>query len=110
MKKTIINETLGTEATKVNKDTKQGRGIVWDFENARYSDIRTAYDRPSQEKIDTFDEIKRRAIMTPGYNHDLKVAGRGTFTYSTVYSYTIDGITTIVKDTKSNIFAVVIDQ
>lgn len=109
MKSIIINETLGTAATKVNKDTKQGNWIMWDFENARYNDIYAAYEKPSKEKVDTFNEIKRRAIMTPGYNHDLKVAGRGTWTYSTVYSYTIDGITTIVKDTKSNIFAVVLD-
>lgn len=106
----MINEFTGTMATKVNASTKQGRAILWDFENARFNSIYDAYDRPSQEKISTYEEIKARALLTPGYNDDLKVAGRGTFTYSTVYSYTDDGQTVIVKDTKSNIYAVVLDR
>ena len=96
----------GTTATKVNKGTKAARYIMWDFENARYNDIHAAYGRPSKTKVDTFNAIKERAIKTPGYNHDLRVAGAGSHNYSTVYSYTVDGVTTIVKDTKANIFAV----
>ena len=94
--------------TKVNANTQKGRFIIWDFENARFKDIFDAYDRPSSTKVKTFNEIKNRALQTAGYNHDLRVAGRGTRTYSTVYSFTDENGTHIVKDTKSNTFIVTI--
>jgi len=94
--------------TKVKANTQKGLGIIWDFEHARYNDIYDAYDRPSNVKVRTFNEIKERALQTAGYNRDLRVAGRGTHTYSTVYSFTDENGTHIVKDTKSNTYIVTI--
>ena len=91
---------------KINATTQLGRSIIWDYKNARYDDIFDAYDRPSSRKVYTFRAIERRAESTEGYNHDLRVAGRSSHQYSTVYSYTVNGVTTIVKDTAANTYAV----
>jgi len=92
--------------TKVNATTQKGQAILWDHQHARYDSIYDAYDRPSRAKVESFEAIKRRAVNTPGYNHDLRVAGRGSHNYSTVYSFTQDGKTIVVKDTKCNVFYV----
>ena len=96
----------GTLATKVNPNTKAGRFILWDYQNRNHGSIYEAYEKPSYRKIRSYEAIKARAISTHGYNRDLKVVGKNCNFYTTVYSYTIDGVTTIVKDTASNIFAV----
>ena len=72
--------------------------------NTHHTSIYDAYDRPSRRKVETFGEIQRRAWDTDGYNHDLHVCGHNTSTYSTIYSYTQDGKTYIVKDTKSHTY------
>lgn len=88
--------------TKVNKGTRKAEEMRRDLGYATYNrDIYDAYDRPSRRKVETFNEIKQRALDTDGYNGDLHVCGHNTSTYSTIYSFTQDGTTYIVKDTKS---------
>ena len=91
--------------TKVNQNTKAAAHIIYDlFHNTGRRSIYDAYTRPSREKAATFEAIKARALQTEGYNDDLHISGAGCHNYSTVYSFTIDGKTYAVKDTKSNTY------
>lgn len=95
--------------TKVNANTKKGMDIIHDYEYAQRKDERSifdAYARPSETKIETFTLIRERAWRTDGYNYDIAICGHNTSSYSTVYSYTVDGVRYIVKDTKENTFVV----
>ena len=93
--------------TKVNATTTKGQAIIWGHKNARYNDIFDAYERPSNKKITAWLNIRRLALETPGYNHDLRVAGRSSHQFSTVYSFTDEsGKITVVKDTAANVYAV----
>lgn len=88
--------------TTIKKGTRKAQEMFNDLgRNTLCTSIYDAYDRPSQRKVETFTEIRQRAWDTDGYNHDLHVFGHNTSTYSTIYSYTQDGKTYIVKDTKS---------
>lgn len=84
----------------VNKETKQGADMLWYWNNRNYGDITKAYSKPSSTKVSTFNDIKLRAESTEGYNHDLKVVAKSSNFYSTMYSYTVNGDTYLVKDTK----------
>ena len=94
--------------TILNPTTKKALGIISDLKTPGERSIFTAYGRPSSYKISAFQDIERRALTTPGYNHDLHICGAGSHYFSTVYSYTENGHTTIIKDTKSNIYSVTI--
>lgn len=96
--------------TKVNASTQKGQAIIYDHQHARYTDIYQAYGKPSTRKVRSFYEIKDRAVNTPGYNHDLRISGAGSHFYSTVYSFTQEGKTHIVKDTASNVYMVTLDD
>lgn len=98
---------MTTFFTKVNATTQKGQAIIWDYEHARYADIEDAYERPSNAKRHAFNDIWFRATQTPGYNHDLRVAGRSSHQFSTVYSFTdADGRKNIVKDTRDHVYLV----
>lgn len=92
--------------TTVKAGTKKAEAMMWEFRNCfKGSSIEEAYGRASQAKKASFEEIERRAWNTDGYNHDLKITGKNTTQYSTMYSYTTaEGITYIVKDTRSNTY------
>lgn len=95
--------------TKVKANTQKGQSIIRDLQyNRNVTDIYDAYGRPSAEKVRTFRDIERRAENTEGYNGDLHITGAGSSFYSTIYSYTVDGITTIVKDTYANTYCVIL--
>lgn len=93
--------------TKLNANTKKAQAIIHDLaRNTHLHSIYDAYDRPSSRKVETFTEIRERAERTQGYNHDLHVAGYNSCMYSTVYSYTVDGKTFVVKDTRDDTYLV----
>lgn len=94
--------------TDVKNTTQKAQGIIWDYEHAQRNPktIWQAYGRPSEIKVRTYNAIMERAHNTSGYNHDLSVSGAGSHNYSTVYSYTENGVTYIVKDTKANTYRV----
>ena len=93
--------------TKLNANTKKAQAIIDDLARNRHmTSIYDAYDRPSRTKVDTFQAIRERAEATEGYNGDLHVTGRNSSAYATVYSYTTDGTTYVVKDTKDNTYVV----
>ena len=93
--------------TKLNANTKKAQAIIAELTwNTDLHSIYDAYDRPSSRKVETFTEIRERATATPGYNHDLHVTGHNSCFYSTIYSYTVDGTTFIVKDTASDTYLV----
>ena len=93
--------------THLNANTKKAAAIINEASYAGKGDIFAAYDKPSAEKVKTFLAIKERAVNTPGYNHDLRVSGAGSFNYSTIYTVSnADGTTSYIKDTKCNTFVV----
>ena len=97
-----------TFATTVNKGTKKANYIKWDVENItrwnNYSDIYDAYEKPSIYKVRSFNAINERALETDGYNYDLRITGKNSMQYSTIYTFTEDGKTYAVKDTKDNCY------
>ena len=93
--------------TKVNKGTQKANDIIRDLDyRTNWTSIWSAYDRPSVTKVRTYEDIQRRAWETEGYNHDLHICGANSSFYSTVYSYTQDGKTYVVKDTHCNTYIV----
>lgn len=91
--------------TNVNLGTKQASRMVWEWNNCnKGNDVRIAYGKCSSIKQSSFDNIKSRACKTEGYNNDLKVTAAGSHFYSTMYSFTNDNGTFLVKDTASNTF------
>lgn len=92
--------------TEIKKTSQRGQRIIEEYEGWGRGDIYSAYDRPSSTKVYEYNKIQERAWATPGYNHDLKVVGANSFNFSTIYSYTDEAGTHIVKDTVSNTFIV----
>ena len=93
--------------TKLNRNTQKAQQIIHELNyNTACDDIYKAYDKPSSRKVSSFLEIWRRANDTEGYNHDLHVVGHSCHMYSTVYSFTVDGSTFVVKDTPCNTYIV----
>ena len=93
--------------TKLNTNTKKAQAIIAELtRNTELHSIYDAYDRPSDRKVASFTEIRERAMATPGYNHDLHVTGHNSSFYSTIYSYTVDGTTFVVKDTHADTYLV----
>ena len=91
--------------TKVNPNTKAAAAIIYDLHhNTGRRTIWEAYQSPSSRKVSSYLAIKARATSTPGYNDDLHITGAGSHNYSTVYSFTEDGKTYAVKDTKANTY------
>lgn len=91
-------------------NTKAAQAIIDDLN--RGTNKRTiwdAYGRPSATKVAAFKAIARRAAETIGYNFDLHIVGASSCFFSTIYSYTVDGVTTIIKDTPSQIYKVVLE-
>ena len=96
--------------TKVNPNTQRAAEIVstWNHYKNAHRTIWDAYGRPSNAKIRTCEEIQNRARNTAGYNGDFSVAGAGSSFYSTVYSFTDDAGTHVIKDTYANTYEVII--
>lgn len=93
----------------IKTTTKLGQAITKDHERKGYGAIDQAYGRPSGRKVRAYNDIWFRAKNTAGYNNDLRVISRNSNFFSTIYSYTVDGITTIVKDTPSHIYSVTLN-
>ena len=88
---------------RINKGTVKHSKVLWMWHHCNLGNtIYCAYAKPCKKNIEAFDEIKRRACSTNGYNHDLKITGAGSYSYSTMYSYTENGVTNVVYDTKDN--------
>jgi hypothetical protein len=98
--------------TRLNPSTKKAAAIVseWRYNRNRHESIHDAYGRPSYRKVSTYNDIERRANDTPGYNHDLTVTGANSSFYSTIYSFTDEEGTHIIKDTASNVYEVVTNE
>ena len=91
--------------TTVNPGTKKAEAMIWEWRNCyKGDDVRTAYGKCSDIKRDSFDAIRRRACETEGYNHDLKVTSANCYNYSTMYSFTNDEGTFLIKDTHGGTF------
>ncbi len=92
--------------TKVNKGTKKAEALNWEWKHCYVADtVEGAYSSGcSQTKRSTFSDIWFRANNTEGYNHDLKVTSANCYNYSTMYSFTNEDGTFIVKDTKENTY------
>ena len=88
----------------INPNTNAGRCIIEIFRDSNwgYPDIYKAYKTPSAEKVQAYNKILERACRTPGYNHNIRITGANTYSFSTMYSYTDETGTYIVYDTPSD--------
>ena len=91
--------------TKINPGTKKAEAMIYEWKNCwKGDDVRLAYGKCSFDKQVSFDSIRRRACETEGYNHDLKVTSASCYFYSTMYTFTNNEGTFLVKDVKSNTY------
>ena len=98
----IVN---GYSMTEINPGTKKADTMIWEWKNCfKGRSVSDAYGRCSSAKMSSYRMILERAISTDGYNGDIKVTSANCHFYSTMYSFTTDAGTYIVKDTASNIF------
>lgn len=88
----------------VNKGTKIAETMLWQWRNCNRGEIEKAYSNPSDDKRSAYKDIWFRAKNTEGYNNDLKVVARNSYIFCTMYSYTDDKGTVLVKDTPSNTY------
>lgn len=90
---------------KVNPGTKKAEAMIYEWEHCnKGANVNAAYHKCSKIKQLTFQDIELRACSTEGYNHDLKVTHASCYSYSTMYSFTNNEGTFIVKDTADNTF------
>ena len=90
---------------EIRKWTKEAESINAIFKDLKWSNkgsIYDAYGKPSAKKVGIWKSIEKRAKETEGYNDDLRVVSRNGYVFSTMYSFTVDGTTYIVYDTKSD--------
>jgi len=90
---------------EIKKWTKEAESINAIFNDKKWSNkgsIYDAYGKPSAKKVSIWKAIEKRAKETAGYNDDLRVVSRNGYLFSTMYSFTVDGTTYIVYDTKSD--------
>ena len=91
--------------TSINPGTKKAEAMIWEWKNCnKGANVNAVYNKCSKIKQLTFQDIELRACGTEGYNHDLKVTSANCNFYSTMYSFTNDEGTFLVKDTASNTF------
>lgn len=86
----------------VKTGTKEAQRINYMFMNpyCNKGSIYKAYGKCSSTKQAAWEAIKTRAEKTEGYNNDIRVVSANCHFFSTLYSYTYDGETYIVYDTK----------
>ena len=96
---------------RIKATTKEGGDIVSMFRSPHYDkgDIFDAYERPSANKVRAYREIENRASSTNGYNYDLRVVSKNTFSFSTMYSFTDEQGTHIIYDTPSYTREVIVE-
>lgn len=97
--------------TKLNNGTKRWQWALYLYRECNIADdVRYAYStRCSNDKIESFEAIKRRAYSTKGYNHDLKVVSATSFHYTTCYSFNDKyGEKHIIIDTKSGTYEAIV--
>ena len=92
--------------TWVNPTTKQGQRIMHMYEYTQKGDsIFKAYGKPSNRKIEAFNEIAKERVDVGGWG--MRITGAGSDVFSCAYQVK-DGsdITYLVYHTPSNRFAV----
>lgn len=94
---------------KINEGTQAYRRAWYTWTHCNYGSIEQAYKSCSQAKINSYNDIWRRAMDDSGYNHDLRVVARGSSFYSTMYS--VDRVdeqgntfTRVIYDTYANTY------
>ena len=90
--------------TTIKKGTKNYDAFIWEYNRCNNGDIYDAYKSPSPAKVRSYKDIENRAKDTNGYNHDLKVTGKSSNFYSTMYTFTENGKKYLVKDTYANTY------
>lgn len=85
---------------KLNATTKQAQRFITAYKWSNDYDIMDAYERPSNEKIETFREIKKRCEESNGT--DLKVISSGCQYYSTGFRRGDD----LIVDTFMNVYII----
>lgn len=93
--KEVKATTKQADALRIDA-TRRG---VWTYRN-----IWDAYENPSVYKVRAWERIVERANNTDGFNFDLRIIGKNCMSFSTVYTFTENGKTYIVKDTKDNTY------
>ena len=100
-KKDIASKVIKSNTKQADYLRSDARRTMW-----AYDDIYEAYNSPSIYKVRSFNAIKERCRETNGYNNDLKIIGKNSSTYSTIYTFTENGVIYAVKDTKDNTYIV----
>ena len=111
--------------THLFKETsKASQAMRWDFEHYNiFNNIYSAYNNPSQAKINAFYSIKYdyekndglhaiqigREVHSLQYNNDLRVCGASSHFFSTIASFTdtITGSIYLIKETHCNTYATI---
>lgn len=90
---------------EVNMMTQQGQRFLYEWQNCcKGHTIEGVYVNPSSYKRNTFNDIWFRAKNTEGYNNDLKITGSNCYIFSTMYTFTNEEGTFLVKATKSHTY------
>jgi hypothetical protein len=92
--------------TKLNRNTKQAERVIHMYEYTRKGNsIYTAYGKPSDKKVDAFNEIKSEMERVKGFN--MRITGAGSDVFSCAYQVK-DGsdITYLIYHTPSNRFVI----
>ena len=95
--------------TEVKKGTKMNARIKAAASSYGYGSIYEAYEKPSYNKVREYDAIERRAKQTDGYHGNLTICSKNTFSFSTVYTYTDNGVVYGVMDTPTYTYRTVLN-
>lgn len=92
--------------TWINRNTQKGERVIHMYDYTRKGDtIYKAYGRPSQRKVDAFNEIVKEMSSVGGYS--MRITGAGSDVFSCAYKVKDgSGITYLVYHTPDNRFAI----
>lgn len=92
--------------TKVNRTTQCARDTIRRYENAKYDSIYKAYKKPSNKKVEAFQEILKEMSNVKGY--DMRITGAGCDVFSCAYRVKDgSGVEYIIYHTPTNRYCVV---
>lgn len=90
--------------TYVNENTKKGKQIIDRYINAKHRTIYDAYNKPSSNKINSYNKLVDKMKDLDGFT--MKITGAGTDHYSLGYIIVIDNTFYLVYETACNSFIV----
>lgn len=106
---TLSTHSIDLNVTLLNPNTKQAKSCLHKYNfTQKGSSIFTAYGKPSNRKVQAFNEIKKEMETVGGWG--MRITGAGSDIFSCAYKVNCDdGKDYLIYHTPCNRFAICLD-